>query len=156
MKKWFLLLFLIVLATLELTWPKFLTFFYARPDLLLIFAIAAVFYLDFKVALAISILCGLFKDIFLPVSFGMNTILFSIWCYSAHRILRQISAEFDFMPLALVLVVALFNNIVSGFVTVNLGNQIPCGIFLRNLIFSSVYTALLSPLVFKLTKRITA
>jgi len=156
MRKWFLLLFLIVLATLELTWPKFLTFFYARPDLLLILCIAAVFYLDFKVALAISILSGLFKDIFLPVGFGMNTILFSIFCYCTHKIFRQISTEFDFMPMVLVLVVALFDNIISGFVTVNLGNIIPWGIFLRNLIIPSVYTALVSPLIFKLTKRITA
>lgn len=156
MRKWFLLLLLIVLATLELTWPKFLTFFYARPDLLLICAIAAVFYLDFKLALAISILCGLFKDVFLPVGFGINTILFSIWCYFTHRLLRQISKEFDFMPLVLVLVVAIFNNIISGFVTVNLGNIIPLSIFLRNLIIPSVYTALVSPLVFKLTKRISA
>jgi rod shape-determining protein MreD len=156
MRKWFLLLLLIALGTLELSWPKFLTFFYARPDLLLIFAIAAVFYLDFKLALAISILCGLFKDIFLPIGFGMNTILFSIFCYLVHRILRQISAEFDFMPLALVLVVALFNNIITGLITVNSGNIIPWGIFLRNLIIPSVYTALVSPLVFKLTKKITA
>ncbi|MEI6831622.1 MAG: rod shape-determining protein MreD [Candidatus Omnitrophota bacterium] len=156
MRKWFLLLLLIVLATLELSWPKFLTFFYARPDLLLILCIAAVFYLDFKTALAISILCGLLKDIFLPVGFGMNTILFAIWCYCVNKLLRQISAEFDFMPFVLVLIVALFNNIIGGLIIVNSGNIVPLGIFLRNLIAPSVYTALVSPLVFKLTKRITA
>lgn len=156
MRKWFLLLLLIVLATLELTWPKFLTFFYARPDLLLIFVIAAVFYLDFKLALVISILCGLFKDIFLPVGFGVNTILFSIWCFSIAMLLRQISTEFSFLPFVLVLVVALFNNIIKGFVTVNLGSIIPLSIFLRNLIIPSVYTAGISVLVFKLTKRIAA
>ena len=155
MRKWFLLPLFVVLATLELTWPKSLTFFYARPDLLLSLAIAAVFYFDFKVALAISILCGLTKDIFLPVGFGMNTILFSIWCFCTHTLLRQISAELVFMPLVLVLAVALFNNILFGLVGVNLGNIIPWGIFLRNLVIPPVYTAAASVLVFKLTKRIS-
>ncbi|MFA4854758.1 MAG: rod shape-determining protein MreD [Candidatus Omnitrophota bacterium] len=156
MKKWVLLLTIIALATLQLTWPGFLTFFNARPDLLLIFVIAAVFYLDFKVALALSILCGLLKDVFLPGSFGINTILFPAWCYAIWRLGRQISTEFYFIRPALVLTTALLNNIISGLQSVNLGGIIPPGIFLLNLIIPSVYTAALSPLIFKLTKKIAA
>ncbi len=156
MKKYFFLLTLVILATLQLTWPGFLTFFNARPDLLLIFAISAVFYLDFKIALLLSILCGLLKDAFLPHDFGVNTILFSIYCYAIWRLCRQISTEHDFIRLALVLAAALFNNIISGLQTVHLGNIIPAGIFLGNLVIPSVYTAAVSPLVFKLTKRIAA
>jgi rod shape-determining protein MreD len=156
MKKWFFLLTIIALATLQLTWPGFLTFFNARPDLLLIFVIAAVFYLDFKVALALSILCGLFKDVFLPGSFGINTILFPAWCYAIWRLGRQISTELYFIRPALVLTTALLNNIISGLQSVNLGGIIPPGIFLLNLIIPSVYTAALSPLIFKLTKKIAA
>ncbi len=156
MKKWVLLLTIIALATLQLTWPGFLTFFNARPDLLLIFVIAAVFYLDFKVALVLSILCGLLKDVFLPGSFGINTILFPAWCYVIWRLGRQISTELGFIRPALVLTTALLNNIISGLQSVNLGGTIPPGIFLRNLIIPSLYTAALSPLIFKLTKKIAA
>ena len=156
MKKWVLLLTIIALVTLQLTWPGFLTFFNARPDLLLIFVIAAVFYLDFKVALALIILCGLLKDVFLPGSFGINTILFTAWCYAICRLCRQISTELDFIRLAIVLTTALLNNIISGLQSVNLGGIIPPGIFLLNLIIPSVYTAALSPLIFKLTKKIAA
>ncbi len=155
MKKLLLLLTVIVLATLQLAWPARLTFFYGRPDLLLIFVVAAVFFLDFRVALVISILCGLFKDVFLPAGFGLNTILFSIWCFAISRLSRQISTEPGFIRLGLVLIAALLNNIISGLASVNSGGIIPAGIFLRSLIIPSVYTAALSPLVFKLTRKIT-
>ncbi len=156
MKNFFFLLTAVILGTLQITWPGFLTFFNARPDLLLILAVSAVFYLDFKVALVFGIFCGLLKDTFLPQDSGINTILFGIYCYAAYRLSRQISTEHDFIRLALILAIALLNNIISGLQTVNLGNIIPAGIFLRNLIIPSVYTALVVPLVFKLTKKIAA
>ncbi len=156
MKKLLLLLTVVFLATLQLAWPARLTFFYGRPDLLLIFVIAAVFFLDFRSALAISILCGLFKDVFLPAGFGLNTILFSVSCYAVSKLSLQISTEPEIIRLGLVLAAALLNNIISGLVSVNSGALIPAGIFLRSLIIPSVYTAALSPLVFKLTKKITS
>lgn len=156
MKKLLLLLTVVFLATLQIIWPARLTFFYGRPDLLLIFVIAAVFFLDFRVALAISILCGLFKDVFLPAGFGLNTILFSIWCYAISKLSLQISTEPEIIRLGLVLAVALLNNIISGLVSVNSGALIPAGIFLRSLIIPSLYTAALSPLVFKLAKKLAA
>lgn len=156
MKKWLLLAVAMVLAVLQLSWPEFLVFFHARPDLLLIFVAAAVFYLDFKIALVFAIICGLLKDAFLPGDFGINTVLFSFWCYAIWKLGRQISTEQTIVRLAIVFITAFLNNIISGVQSVNLGNFIPAGIFLRNLIIPSLYTAALSPLVFKLTKKITA
>lgn len=155
-KRLIILLTVVVLATLQITWPAGLFFFNGRPDLLLIFIVAAVFFLDFRAALAISILCGLFKDVFLPAGFGLNTILFSITCYAISRLSLKISTEHEVMRLSLVLAAALLNNIISGLESVNSGGIIPAGIFLRNLIIPSVYTAALSPLVFKLVKKIAA
>ena len=156
MKKWLFLFGLVILATLQLTWPVFLSFFNCKPDLLLIFALAAVFYLDFKIALVFSILAGLTKDAFLPTPLALNTILFSMWSYLVYRLSRQISTDNDVVRLVLVLTVALLNNIIIGLQILNSGNIIPVGIFLRNLIVLSVYTSALSPLVFKLAKKITA
>ena len=156
MKKLLLLAVAMVLAVLQLSWPEFLVFFHARPDLLLIFVAAAVFYLDFKVALVFGIICGLLKDTFLPGDFGINTILFSVWCYAIWQLGRQISTEQAIVRFVIVFIAALLNNIISGVQSVNLGNFIPAGIFLRNLAIPSLYTAALSPLIFKLTKRIAA
>lgn len=156
MKKLFFLLIIIILATLGLNWPNFLSFFYCKPDLLLIFMVALVFYTDFKTALIFGILAGLVKDVFLSQTPAINTICFSIWSYSVYRLSRQISTEEDYVRLAVVLVVALLNNLIIGLQSVATGNIIPPGIFLRNLIIVSVYTTALSPLLFKLTKRMAA
>ena len=156
MKNLLFLLTIIILATLGLLWPFFLNFFYCKPDLLLIFMVALVFYTDFKTALIFGILAGLAKDAFLPWPVAINTICFSAWSYLVYRLGRQISTEENFLRMAVVLVVALLNNFIIGIQSVAAGNIIPPGIFLRNLIIVSVYTSLLSPLIFKLTKRIAA
>lgn len=156
MKKWLLLLAIIILVTLQLTWPGFLIFFNCKPDLLLVFTVSLVFYLDFKTALIFGILAGLVKDIFLPQLFAINTISFSVWSYLIYRLSRQISTENNYVRLVIVLITAFLNNIMAGLQILNSGNIIPVGIFLRNLIVLSVYSTALSPLVFKLIKRITA
>ena len=154
MKKWLLLFAVIILATLQLIWPMSLSLFNSRPDLLLLFVLALVFYFNFKTALLFSIIAGLFKDAFLPSGLASNTIFFSLWSYLTFRLSSQISTEQGYIRLFIVLIVALLNNIVIGIQSLNAGNFIPAGIFLRNLIIPSVYTAALSPLIFKLTKKI--
>ena len=156
MKKWPLLFITIILATLQLTWPVALSFFNCKPDLLLTLAVALVFYLDFKVALIFAVFCGLLKDVFLPSPLALNTILFPFWSYLIYRLSSQISTDNDYVRLAIVLIVSLLNNIIIGLQSINSGNIIPPVIFLRNLIIPPVYTAGLSPLIFKLTKRIAA
>ncbi len=156
MKKWPLLLITIILATFQLTWPVFLSFFNCKPDLLLILSVVLVFYLDFKAALVFTVFCGLLKDVFLPSPLALNTILFPLWGFLIYRLSSQISVEDDYMRLAIVLIVSLLNNIVIGLQSINSGNIIPPIIFLRNLIIPPVYTAALSPLIFKLVKRVAA
>jgi len=156
MKKLFFFLAIVALASLSLIWPPGLNFFHCKPDLLLIFMVALVFYTDFRDALIFGMLAGLFKDIFLPWNLAINTISFSFWSYLIYRLSHQITIEEDYVRVAIVLVVALLNNLVIGLESVAIGNVISLGIFLRNLIIVSVYTAALSPLIFKLTKKISA
>lgn len=156
MKKAFLFLAVIILSILQLTWPGFLVFFHCKPDFLLVFAVSAVFYLDFKSALIAAVIAGLAKDIFLPGDLPINTILFSLWSYLVYRLSQQISTDSHYVRLAIVLIAAFFNNIATGLWVINSGNIIPAGIFIRNLIIPPVYSTVLSPLVFKLIKKITA
>ncbi|MDD5130077.1 MAG: rod shape-determining protein MreD [Candidatus Omnitrophica bacterium] len=154
MKNLSFLLVIIIFTILGIKWPDFLNFFYCKPDLLLVFTVSLVFYTDFKTALVFAILAGMAKDVFLPWGFAVNTICFSLWSYAVARLSRQISVEEDYIRLAIVLVVALLNNFIIGLQSVSAGNIMPPGIFLRNLIIISAYTTLLSPFVFKLTKKI--
>ena len=155
MKKWLLLLAIIILVTLQLIWPNFLIFFNCKPDLLLIFTVSLVFYLDFKTALIFGFFAGLAKDIFLPSSFAINTIFFGIWSYLVNCLSGQISTENNYVRLGIILIVTFLNNIISGLLIISSGGIIPLGIFLRNLIILLVYSVALAPLIFKLIKKIT-
>lgn len=157
MKKWLSILFvLILLTTLQLSWPVSLSLFNTKPDFLLIFVVSLVFYFNFKIALVSAILAGLLKDAFLPSGMAINTILFSVWSYLTFRLSSQISTENNYVRLGIILIIAVLNNSVLGIQNLNSGNYIPAGIFLRNLLISSVYTGAVSPLIFKLTKKISA
>lgn len=157
MKKWLSILFvLILLTTLQLSWPVSLSLFNTKPDFLLIFVVSLVFYFNFKIALVSAILAGLLKDAFLPSGMAMNTVLFSVWSYLTFRLSSQISTENNYVRLGIILIIAVLNNSVLGIQNLNSGNYIPAGIFLRNLLISSVYTGAVSPLIFKLTKKISA
>ena len=154
MRKWLLLFTVIIFTTLQLIWPTWLSPFNSKPDLLLVLVVSLVFYFNFKTALLFAILAGLLKDAFLPSTAAINTISFSLWSYLTFRLSSQISTEHSYVRLFIILIVAVLNNIVIGIQSLNSGNFIPLGIFLRNLLIPSVYTAAISPLVFKLTKRI--
>ncbi len=156
MKKLLILLAIIILATLQLNWPAWLVFFHCKPDLLLIFALAMVFYLDFKYVLLCAALAGLVKDVFLPATLGFNMVLFCLWVYLVDRLNRQISAEEVYVRWAVVLIAAFLHNLVLGLASLAGGNIISPVIFLRNLFIVSVYTTLISPAVFKLAKKISS
>ncbi|MDD5506393.1 MAG: rod shape-determining protein MreD [Candidatus Omnitrophica bacterium] len=157
MKKWLSVFFIIIiLATLQLSWPAFLSFFNAKPDLLLILSLSLVFYFNFKFVLAAAILSGLLKDAFLPEAMAINTLLFSVWSYLTFRLSSQVSTENNYVRLCIILIIAVLNNAILGMQGLSAGSHIPAGIFLRNLFISSLYTAAVSPLIFKLTKRIAA
>jgi len=156
MKKLFFLLSIVALATLELNWPPALKFFYCQPDLLLIFSLALVFYQDFKTALFFAVLSGLIKDVFIPQTLALNAICFGVFSYALYRLRRQISTDEPYVRWGIVFLVTLLTNIILGLQILATGVIISPVIFLRNLIITSVYTMLLSPLVFKFTKKISA
>ncbi|MDD5116314.1 MAG: rod shape-determining protein MreD [Candidatus Omnitrophica bacterium] len=156
MRKTLIVLSLFVLTTIQLVWPASLTFFGAKPDILLVFAVSLVFYFNFRVALIAAVFAGLLKDAFLPAAPAMNTVLFGIWSYLVFRLSSQIPTENNYIRLALVLILAVLNNAAAGIQSLHSGSFIPAGIFLRNLIFPSLYSAAISPLVFKLSRRISA
>lgn len=150
MKKLLLPLAVIALTILQLAWPGFLNFFNSKPDFLLVFAVSLVFYLDFKIAFVLAVMAGLAKDLFLPGNIAINTLTFSGWSFLIHRLSTQISTDDKYVRIFIVLIAAFLNNLMIGLVISNSGNNIPAIILLRNLIIPSVYSALISPLIFKL------
>jgi rod shape-determining protein MreD len=156
MNKWFIALVLIGLAIVQLAWPSFLSPFNIKPDLLLVFAVSLVFYFNLGAAIALGAACGLLKDAFLPQAAAINAVLFAVWIYSAFKLSSQISTDDDYARLSLILIAILLNNIVMGLRVLSLGGYVPAGIFLRNIIVGTLYSAAFSPLILKLTRRVSS
>ncbi|MBN2830804.1 MAG: rod shape-determining protein MreD [Candidatus Omnitrophica bacterium] len=140
-----------IFALLQVTLLDYFRIFGAKPDLLLIAVFFGCLFLKQKKAFALGIFSGLFKDIFSLNAFGLNTVLFPAGVILIAKLMRRVSIEDNLSRILLIFVVALLNNIISGLVLVYTGVYIPLGIFLRIIIFSSMYTAA----VFYLTIRLT-
>ena len=151
MRKWLFLLLIFCLGILQLSPLGVLTLFNLKPDLLLIAALTSVFFLEFKYAFFLSVFCGLFKDVFLLYPFTLNTFTFVLWSYLVFKIAKEISTENTFVKVGLVFLLALLQNIITGIVG-SYSGVIPLGIYLRLVLFGSIYTAAVSPIVFKLAK----
>jgi len=153
MKKWLFVFFTLCLGVLQISPLGALTPFNIKPDLLLIAALSAVFFFEFKYAFFLSVFCGLFKDVFLVYPLTLNTFLFALWSFVVFKAAKEISTENILVKIGVVFLVALLQNIITG-IACSYAGLIPLGIYLRVVILGSIYTAAVSPLVFKLTKKI--
>jgi len=150
-KKLIFISVIIIFVLLEATVLNCVNVFNVKPDLLLACVIIASLFLEPAWAIFLSIFAGILKDIFSVNAFGMNTILFFLWSLLIVRLSRKITFESNYIRLALVFIIAVLNNIVIRLVFLFLGNFISWGIFLRITFIESLYTALIFPLVLKLT-----
>jgi rod shape-determining protein MreD len=149
MKKILFFLLIVILGILQLAVLDCFKVFNLKPDLLLIAAVIAGLSLNLRWALASGIFAGLLKDIFGVSGFGLNALLFCLWVLLIARLAREVSLDNIFMRMALVLVISLIHNTASGIIFTYAGNFIPLGIFLRIVCLGSLYTALVSLLLFK-------
>lgn len=153
MKNWVFFVLVLILGILQLTFLDWFKIFNLNPDLLLISAVIISLSVGWRTALALSVFAGLFKDSFGANIFGINTILFSLWSFSIARLNKKISIDNNFMRITLVFMVALLHNTINGIILLYLGRVIPLGIFLRIVLFASIYTTLASPLIYLMVKR---
>ncbi len=154
MKKRTFFLIIIICAVLQVTILNNIRILNIKPDLLLICMVLAGLSFELKWAFALSVSCGVFKDIFFQAPFGINTLLFSLWCLLIVDLAKKISIDFDLIKLGLILIVSLLHNIATGIIVIYAGNFIPFGIFLRIVSIETVYTAVFAPLVLEVTNRI--
>lgn len=111
--------------------------------------------LEFRWAFILSAFAGVFKDVFATNIFGINTLLFPLWSFLIVRLNKEITIEHNFIRMALVFIISLLHNTVTGLALIYLGNPIPPGLFLRIVSLQPIYTALVLPLIFKISKATT-
>lgn len=153
MRNWLFLLVLVLIGIFQVTFLEFFKLFGLKPDLLLIgMVVANLFFSRRSWAILFSIFAGAFKDIFTTGAFGINIVLFSLWSFLIARLSKKIALDTDFMRLALVFLVCLLHNIITGLIFANQGRGIIWGMFLRIVTIGSLYTTLVSALLFRLTR----
>lgn len=149
-KKLYFVLIIIILGILQVTILDYFRIFTVRPDLLLISMVLLSLAFEFRWAFALSVFAGFFKDAFGVSYFGINTLLFGLWSFLILRLSKEITIDNNITRVVLVFIVTLIHNILTRIIFIYLGNAIPLGIFLRIVAIGSIYTAGVSPLVFKI------
>lgn len=131
----------LLLAALQFTVLDYARIFNVKPDLLLIPVFMAGLLFEARFALFFCILAGILKDLLLTNSFGINTLLFPVWCLFVMRLKREITLDNNLIRTAAVLIFAFLHNIATGLILLYMGNSIPLGVFLRITFVASIYTA---------------
>lgn len=152
MKKWFFPVIIFIIGILQAGFLNSIKIFNVKPDLLLIVVVSVSLDSSLRWALILSLLAGFMKDIFGTNGFGLNMLLFPLWSFITFRLSRKMSIETDFMRGVLIFIVSLLHNVLARLILVSPGNFIPLGIYLRILLAESAYTALVSPLLFRMPK----
>ena len=150
--KWFLLLVIFTLGILQVTVFDYFKIFGIKPDLFLICVIALSLELELKWAFFFSLLAGSLKDIFSTGSPGINTLLFASWNFVIIRLSRNVTLDNALVRVILVWIIAILHNLIIRVIYLFSGRAVPLGVFLRITFVGSFYTALVSPLVFKILK----
>lgn len=149
MKKWVFLFIIFIVGILEASVLNDIKIFNIKPDFLLIAVVAAALNFDSKWTFVLSLFAGIMKDIFGINKFGLNVLLFPLWAFAIMRLSRKISIESNFMRVVLVFIISIFHNMIARAILVSSRGFLPVGIYLPTLLFESAYTALISPLFFK-------
>ncbi|MBU0709395.1 MAG: rod shape-determining protein MreD [Candidatus Omnitrophica bacterium] len=145
---------IIGLALIQLIFMEYFKFFGVAADLLLISVVIASLSFRFRSAMLIAVFAGLIKDAFAAGSFGLNTLLFPLWTFSILRLSQDIDIDNNMIRLALICIIAALQNIICGSVLIYLGKSIPIGVFLRIVFIGSIYTTIVFPLIYRISKDI--
>ncbi|MDD4894033.1 MAG: rod shape-determining protein MreD [Candidatus Omnitrophica bacterium] len=155
MKKLIFITAIIIAGLLQATVLNYISIFNVKPDLLLSCAVIASLIFSAPWAVFFSIFSGILQDILSVNAFGIHTILFALWSILIIKLSRKISFDNDYMKIALLAAVVLFNNIIIRLVFLFLNNFISWGIFLRITFIDSLYTVLIFPLILKFARSLS-
>jgi len=146
MKKKNFLLVIVACALLEATVIK--------ADLLLASVVIASLSFEVGLAFLFSIFAGFLKDSIGIAAFGSNTFLFAIYSVLLVKLAKKISFDNGYLRLALIFIVVLIHNLISGFTLAYSGVNVPAGMFLQIIILKPVYTVLVVWLILWTAKKL--
>lgn len=132
--------FIVILGLLQLRVFDYFRVFNLKPDLLLAGVVILNLFFDWRKVFILSLLAGVFKDVFSAGPPLLNSALFPLWSFLIMKLSRKASLDNTLIRVVLLLIIAFLHNIISGFTLIYLGSLIPLGNFLRILFLGSFYT----------------
>jgi len=141
-------IFISVSAIIQLSVLPSINFFNIKPDILLILVIFFNLYFSFKKGLIIGSLCGLLKDVFSSSVFGLNLLSFIICIFIIKRIKKYIYKEDYLIRISIVFLISFINSIIYCVFRAAFFNLAFYVSFLLIIFLESIYTALISPIIF--------
>jgi len=154
-KKLIFIAAIIISGLLQATILNYVNIFNIKPDLLLISVIISGLFFEPAWAISLGVFAGILKDIFSVNSFGVHTVLFFLWSFLIIKLSRKISFDSNYTRLALIFIIAIFNNITIRLILLFSGSFISWGIFLRITFIEPLYTAFIFLLVLKFTRSLS-
>ena len=128
--------------------------FNIHPDIILIAVIITALDSPLSWTLFFGWLAGMLSDIIGVPSYGINTLLFTLWGFLNYELSKKLIIDSQWRLLALVALAVLLHNIAAAIFFALSGSPFPLGIFLLSSFIGSLYSAAVSPLILKLFKYI--
>ncbi|MCX5713395.1 MAG: rod shape-determining protein MreD [Candidatus Omnitrophica bacterium] len=148
MRHWLFLLLILVIAILQSSVIDAFRVFNVKPDLLFSIVVIVSLLLEFRQAIIFSLASGIFKDLLGANHIAINTFLFPVWSFLIMQAARSISLEGDSRQAIFVFIAVALNALVGRIIFFSATLQIAPGIFIRTLLFESIYTALFTQWIF--------
>src|SRR3989338_523303 len=132
MKNWIFFIFLFICAILEPTIFYHLRLLHVQPNLLLACVVYSALEFSFGWALFFGIFAGIFRDAFLTLPFGINTVLFPLWIFCIRWVSKKINLEDTILRYPLLFLIVILHSIVQQFALIFLAEiSLSGGIFFR-------------------------
>jgi len=153
MKKWLFSLIIFVILLFQLTILDYFKIFGVKPDLLLASIVIASLFFESKWVIVLAVFAGILKDIFGINTLGINVLLFPLWGFIVIELSKRLSIENNFIYLGFIFIITILNSMMLRLISMFMGSIVVSWvIFLRIAFLESLYTSLISPLLFKITK----
>ncbi len=126
----------------------------ASPDFFLIFVVFFSLNADIKKASFVNLLTGITKDLFSEGKFGLSSVLFIITGYILGNMREHIFKEHTTTQIFIVFLVVLAYNFTSLFCVFVSTRSVDLLSAAQQSLYVSIYTAIFSPLLFAVFKRL--
>lgn len=126
-------------------------------DIVFVFVICFSILLDELDCVILALICGIIRDCFFPVLFGINSIVYLIAAYVMSQIQKRIYKDALIIPMFFTFIMTIFKNIIyfSYFYIASIKFDFK-GQVLDVLLLESLYNSILSIFVYRFAKNICA